>query len=162
LRSDAISTTPTNSGIHPLDASVHRPWQTTLPAPTYAIFVPKPPSAKLLSPSISPHTYLPTNDPFPAQHANEDSLTNTTCVSTNALTMPDESRDTNANTATSDQIGYRIWPAIPSSYTIAQASMHRSPATCQSQSPGGLLSRFLKHIRPSHTLQTRSFNLAVG
>jgi hypothetical protein len=44
----------------------------------------------------------------------------------------------------------------------AQASMHKSLATCQSQFPGDLLSRFLRHVQPSHTLQTRSFNLAVG
>jgi hypothetical protein len=83
-------------------------------------------------------------------------------VSTNALTMPDESRNTNASTATSDQTGYRIWPVIPSSCTTAQASMRKSPVTCQSPSPGGLLSLFLKHARPPHALQTRSFNLAVG
>jgi hypothetical protein len=109
-----------------------------------------------------PHTYLPTNDHFPVQHAGEDSPTNTICASTNALMMPDESRNTNANTAISDQIGYRIWPAIPSSCMTVQASMHKSPVTCQSQSPGGLLSLFLKHARLPHTLQTRSFNLAVG
>jgi hypothetical protein len=83
-------------------------------------------------------------------------------VSTNALTMPNESRNTNASTATSDQIGYRIWPAIPSSCMTAQASMRKSPVTYQSQFPGGLLSRFLKHTHLPHTLQTRSFNLAVG
>jgi hypothetical protein len=44
----------------------------------------------------------------------------------------------------------------------AQVSMHKSPVTCQNQSPGGLLSLFLKHARLPHTLQTRSFNLAVG
>jgi hypothetical protein len=44
----------------------------------------------------------------------------------------------------------------------ARVSMHKLPATYQSQSPGGLLSRFLKHLRPPHTLRTRTFNLAVG
>jgi hypothetical protein len=76
--------------------------------------------------------------------------------------MPDESRNTSANTAISDQISYRIWPAIPSSCTTVQASMRKSPATCQSPFPGGLLSLFLKHARLPHALQTRSFNLAVG
>jgi hypothetical protein len=52
----------------------------------YATSAPMSPSAKLPSPSISPHIYLPTNDPFPVQHADEDSLTNITCASTNALT----------------------------------------------------------------------------
>jgi hypothetical protein len=102
------------------------------------------------------------NDPTPVQRADENSLTNTIYVSTNALTIPDESRNTNANTAISDQIGYRIWPATPSSCMTAQASMHKSPVTCQSRFPGGLLSLFLKHTRLPHTLQTRSFNLAVG
>jgi hypothetical protein len=162
LHSDATSTTSTNSDIHPLAASVPRPCQTTLPIPTCVISAPRLPSAKLPSPSTSPHIYLPTNDPFPVQHADEDSPTNTTCASMNALTTSDESKDTNANTAIFDQISYRIWPATPSSCMTAQASMPRSPATCQSQSPGGLLSRFLKHIRPSHTLRTRTFNLAVG
>jgi hypothetical protein len=74
----------------------------------------------------------------------------------------DESRSTNANTVTSDQIGYKIWPATPSSCMTAQASMHKSPVTYQSRSPGGLLSLFLKYARLPHTLQTRSFNLAVG
>jgi hypothetical protein len=44
----------------------------------------------------------------------------------------------------------------------AQDWMRKSPATYQNQSPGGLLSLFLKHVRLPHTLQTRSFNLAVG
>jgi hypothetical protein len=43
-----------------------------------------------------------------------------------------------------------------------QGWTRKSPATYQSQSPGGLLSLFLKHVRLPHTLQTRSFNLAVG
>jgi hypothetical protein len=92
----------------------------------------------------------------------EDSPTNTTYASTNVLTTPGESRDINANTAISDQIGYRIWPATPSSCMTAQASMHKSPVTCRSQFPGDLLSLFLKHTRLPHALQTRSFNLAVG
>jgi hypothetical protein len=40
--------------------------------------------------------------------------------------------------------------------------MHKSPATYQSRSPGDLLSRFLKHVHPSHILRTRTFDLAVG
>jgi hypothetical protein len=159
---DATSTISTSSVIHPLAAFVPRPCQTTTPTPTCVISAPRPPSAKLLSPPTSPHTCPLTNDPIPVQRADENSLTNTICVSTNVLTTPDESRNTNANTAISDQIGYRIWPATPSSCMIAQASMHKSPATCQSQSPGGLLSLFLKHARLPHTLQTRSFNLARG
>jgi hypothetical protein len=83
-------------------------------------------------------------------------------VSTNARTISGESRNTSANTAISDPTGYKIWPVTPSSCITAQASMHKSPATCRSQSPGDLLSRFLKHLRLPHTLQTRSFNLAVG
>jgi hypothetical protein len=161
-RSDVISTTPTSSDTHPLAASAPRPCQTTLPALTYAISAPKPPSAKLPSPFISQPTYLPINDPSPAQHVDEDSLTNTTYVSMNALTTSDESKSTSANTAIFDQTGYKISPAIPSSCITARASMHRSPTTYQSQSPGDLLSRFLKHVHPSHALQTRSFNLAVG
>jgi hypothetical protein len=162
LPSDATSTISTNSVIHPLAASVPRPCQTTTPAPTCVISAPRLPSAKLPSPSISPPIYLPTNDPFPVQHADKDSPTNTTCVSMNALTTPGESRNTNVNTAISDQIDNRIWPVTPSSCITAQASMHKSPATCQSQSPGDPLSLFLKYARLPHTLQTRSFNLAVG
>jgi hypothetical protein len=92
----------------------------------------------------------------------DDLPTNTTCASTNASTTPDESRSTNANIATSDQIDYKTWPVTPSSSITAQASMRKLPATYQSQFPGGLLSLFLKHARLPHALQTRSFNLAVG
>jgi hypothetical protein len=162
LRSDVTSTTPTNLVTHPLAASALKPCRPATPAPTHVISAPRLPSAKLPSPSTSPHTYLPINDPFPVQHVDEDSLTSTIYASTNALTIPDESKSTSANTAIFDQTGYKISPAIPSSYMTAQASMHRSPATYQSQSPGGLLSRFLKHFHLPHVLQTRSFNLAVG
>jgi hypothetical protein len=76
--------------------------------------------------------------------------------------MPTTSKSSNVNTATSDQTDGKTWSVIPPSCTPAQDWMHKSPATYQSQSPGGLLSLFLKHVRPPHTLQTRSFNLAVG
>jgi hypothetical protein len=39
---------------------------------------------------------------------------------------------------------------------------HKLLMTYQDQSPGGLLSFFLRHAHLSHALQTRSFNLAVG
>jgi hypothetical protein len=162
LPSGATSTTPTNSVTRPLVASAPKPCLIALPASTHVTFAPRPPSVKLPSLSISPHTYPLTNDPIPVQHANESSLTNTICVSTSTLTTPGESRNTSASTATSDQIGNRIWPVIPSSCTTAQASMHKSPATCQSRSPGGLLSLFLKHTHSPHTLRTRTFNLVVG
>jgi hypothetical protein len=66
------------------------------------------------------------------------------------------------NTAISDRIDARTWSATPPSCMPAQDWMRKSPATYQSQSPGGLLSRFLKHVHSSHTLRTRTFNLAVG
>jgi hypothetical protein len=66
------------------------------------------------------------------------------------------------NTAISVRTDGKTWSAIPSSCTPAQGWMRKSPAICQSQSPGGLLSHFLKYVHPSHALQTRSFNLAVG
>jgi hypothetical protein len=66
------------------------------------------------------------------------------------------------NTAISVRTDGKTWSAIPSSCTPVQGWMHKSPATYQNQSPGGLLSRFLKHVRLPHALQTRSFNLAVG
>jgi hypothetical protein len=75
---------------------------------------------------------------------------------------PSESRSSNANTATSGQIGNRTWPVIPSSCTTAQVSTRKSPATYQSRSPGDLLSLFLRHTRLPHNLRTRTFNLAVG
>jgi hypothetical protein len=105
------------------------------------ISAPRLPSAKLPSPSISPHIYLSTNDPFHVQHASEDSPINTIYASMNALMTPDESKSTNANTATSGQIDYKTWPATPLSSITAQASMRKLPATYQSQSPGDLLSR---------------------
>jgi hypothetical protein len=66
------------------------------------------------------------------------------------------------NTAISDRIDGKTWSVTPPSCMPAQDWMHKSPATYQSQSPGGLLSLFLKHVHLPHTLQTRSFNLAVG
>jgi hypothetical protein len=48
----------------PLAASVPRSCQPTLPAPIRAISAPILPSAKLPSPTISPYTYPPTNDPI--------------------------------------------------------------------------------------------------
>jgi hypothetical protein len=162
LRLDAISTTPTNSDIRLPAASVPRPCQTILPALTCVTSVPRLLSVKLPSPSTSPHICPSTNVPFPVRHADEDSLTSTICASTNARTISDKSRNTSANTAICDPIGYRIWPATPSSCTTAQVSTHKSPATCRNLSPGGLLSLFLKHARLPHALQTRSFNLAVG
>jgi hypothetical protein len=144
LRLDAISTTPTNSDIRPPAASVPRPCQTILPAPTCVTSAPRLLSVKLPSPSTSPHICPPTNVPFPVRHADEDSLTSPICAPTNARTISDESRNTSANTAICDPTGYKISPVIPSSYTTAQASMRKSPATCQGPSPGGLLSLFLK------------------
>jgi hypothetical protein len=128
----------------------------------HATSAPTSPSAKPSWISIFPYTSLSNNAPTHVQHADANSPTNTTCVTTSVSTTPTESRSTNVNTATFGPIGNRIWPATPSSCTTARASMHKSPATCQNQSPGGLLSLFLKHACLPHILQTRSFNLAVG
>jgi hypothetical protein len=160
--SDAISTRSTDLATNPLAASAPRLCQATLPTLTRVTFAPTLPSAKLSSISTCRYTSPSSNDPTHVRHADENSLTNTTCATTSVFTTQTGSRSSSANTAISDQIGNRIWSATLSSCMPAQVWMHRSPAICQNQSPGGLLSRFLKHIRPSHTLRTRTFNLAVG
>jgi hypothetical protein len=162
LPSNAISTRSIDLVTSPPAASAPRICQAALPALMHVISAPTSPSAKLPSLSISPYIYPSTSDPISVQHVDESSPTNTICAITNALTTPGESRSSNVNIATSDPIDNRTWPAIPSSCTTAQGWMRKSPATCQNQSPGGLLSLFLRHTRLSHTLRTRTFNLAVG
>jgi hypothetical protein len=160
--SDAISTSSTSLTTDLLAASIPRPCQSTPPAPMHVTSVPTPPSAKPSWTSIFPYTFPSSNGPTYVQNVGKNSPINTTCATTNAYTTLAESRSSNVNTVISGQIDNRIWSATPSSCMPAQAWMHRSPATCQNQSPGGLLSRFLKHVHPSHTLRTRTFNLAVG
>jgi hypothetical protein len=162
LRSDAISTTPTNSDIHPLAASVPRLCQLKLPISTHVPSVPTSLPAKPPSRFIYPSTSPSNNVPIRARNADEDLPENPTCAATAVSTTLVESKSSNVNIATSDPIDDTIWPVTTSSCITTPVCTSKSPATCQNQSHGGLLSRFLKHIRLPHTLQTRSFNLAVG
>jgi hypothetical protein len=158
--SDAISTKSTSSDTRPHAASTPSPCHQ--PRPTRVTSVPILPSVKPFSTSTSPYICLSNNDPISVQRVNENSPTNTICATMSASTTQTGSRNSSANTATSDQIGNRIWSATLSSCMPAQVWMHKSPATCQNQSPGGLLSLFLRYARLPHTLRTRTFNLAVG